>query len=109
MLKGLFKMLDQVIETRIHDIGGFEVGRVLPFRQRRMVGPFIFFDRMGPHDLPAPISAQTDVRPHPHIGLSTVPYLFEGQMTHRDTLVVHQDILPGSLNWMPAGSRSEEK
>src|SRR3546814_3236717 len=69
-----------------------------------MVGPFIFFDRMGPHDLPAPISAQTDVRPHPHIGLSTVTYLFEGQMTHRDSLGVHQDILPGALNWMTAGS-----
>src|SRR3546814_8373664 len=69
-----------------------------------MVGPFIFFDRRGPHDLPAPISAQTDVRPHPHIGLSTGTYLFEGQMTHRDSLGVHQDILPGALNWMTAGS-----
>lgn len=98
-------MLDQIIETRVHDIGGgFKVGRVLPFRQRRMVGPFIFFDRMGPHDLPAPIPAQIDVRPHPHIGLSTVTYLFEGQMTHRDSLGVRQDILPGALNWMTAGS-----
>ncbi len=98
-------MLDQVIDTRVHDIGGgFEVGRVLPYRQRRMVGPFIFFDRMGPHDLPAPIPDQIDVRPHPHIGLSTVTYLFEGQMTHRDSLGVQQDILPGALNWMTAGS-----
>ncbi|MFW7341453.1 pirin family protein [Pollutimonas sp. H1-120] len=98
-------MLDQVIDTRVHDIGGgFEVGRVLPYRQRRMVGPFIFFDRMGPHDLPAPVSEQIDVRPHPHIGLSTVTYLFEGQMTHRDSLGVQQDILPGALNWMTAGS-----
>ncbi|HWK70330.1 MAG TPA: pirin family protein [Burkholderiaceae bacterium] len=98
-------MLDQIIDTRIHDIGGgFEVGRVLPFRQRRMVGPFIFFDRMGPHDLPAPVPMQTDVRPHPHIGLSTVTYLFEGQMTHRDSLGVEQAILPGALNWMTAGS-----
>ncbi|HEY9460866.1 MAG TPA: pirin family protein, partial [Paralcaligenes sp.] len=76
-------MLDLVIETRCHDLGGFQVGRVLPFRKRRMVGPFIFFDRMGPHDLPPHIPVQTDVRPHPHIGLSTVTYLFDGQMTHR--------------------------
>lgn len=97
-------MLDIVIETRRHDLGGFEVGRVLPFHKRRMVGPFIFFDRMGPVDLPAPIPRQTDVRPHPHIGLSTVTYLFDGQMTHRDSLGKEQVILPGALNWMTAGS-----
>ncbi|MGB3291167.1 MAG: pirin family protein [Burkholderiaceae bacterium] len=98
-------MLDQIIETRVHDLGGgFKVGRVLPFRERRMVGPFIFFDRMGPHELPAPIPKHTDVRPHPHIGLSTVTYLFEGRMTHRDSLGIQQDILPGALNWMTAGS-----
>ena len=97
-------MLDLVIETRCHDLGGFQVGRVLPFRKRRMVGPFIFFDRMGPHDLPPHIPAQADVRPHPHIGLSTVTYLFDGQMTHRDSLGVEQVILPGALNWMTAGA-----
>lgn len=97
-------MLDLVIETRCHDLGGFQVGRVLPFRKRRMVGPFIFFDRMGPHDLPPHIPTQTDVRPHPHIGLSTVTYLFDGQMTHRDSLGVEQVILPGALNWMTAGA-----
>ncbi|MDS1141549.1 pirin family protein [Pusillimonas sp. SM2304] len=98
-------MLDLVIQTRVHDLGGgFEVGRVLPYRQRRMVGPFIFFDRMGPHTLPAPIPRHTDVRPHPHIGLSTVTYLFDGQMTHRDSLGIEQAILPGALNWMTAGS-----
>lgn len=93
-----------VIESRIHDLGGgFEVGRVLPFRKQRMVGPFIFFDRMGPQDLQAPIPKQLDVRPHPHIGLSTVTYLFEGQMTHRDSLGVEQVILPGDMNWMTSG------
>ncbi len=97
-------MLEQVIETRCHDLGGFEVGRVLPFRARRMVGPFIFFDRMGPHDMPVPIPRATDVRPHPHIGLSTVTYLFNGQMTHRDSLGVEQVIWPGALNWMTAGA-----
>ncbi|NYT57727.1 pirin family protein [Alcaligenaceae bacterium] len=98
-------MHDLIIETREHDLGGgFKVGRVLPFRQRRMVGPFIFFDRMGPHDLPGPVPQRIDVRPHPHIGLSTVTYLFEGQMTHRDSLGIEQDILPGALNWMTAGS-----
>lgn len=97
-------MLDLVIETRCHDLGGFEVGRVLPFRRRRMVGPFIFFDRMGPHSLPAPIPKRTDVRPHPHIGLSTVTYLFEGEMTHRDSTGATQVIHPGALNWMTAGA-----
>ncbi|NYT86030.1 pirin family protein [Pollutimonas harenae] len=98
-------MHDLIIETREHDLGGgFKVGRVLPFRKRRMVGPFIFFDRMGPHTLPAPVPQHMDVRPHPHIGLSTVTYLFEGQMTHRDSLGVEQTILPGALNWMTAGS-----
>ena len=97
-------MLDLVIDTRCHDLGGFVVGRVLPYRRRRMVGPFIFFDRMGPHDMAAPIPRATDVRPHPHIGLSTVTYLFEGQMTHRDSLGCEQVILPGALNWMTAGA-----
>jgi redox-sensitive bicupin YhaK (pirin superfamily) len=97
-------VLDLVIESRPHDLGGFQVGRVLPYSQRRMVGPFIFFDRMGPHDMPVPIPGSTDVRPHPHIGLSTVTYLFSGQMTHRDSTGVEQVILPGELNWMTAGA-----
>ncbi|CAM5380131.1 pirin family protein [Eoetvoesiella caeni] len=97
-------MPEIVIDSRIHDLGGgFEVGRVLPFSKRRMVGPFIFFDRMGPQDLQAPIPRKFDVRPHPHIGLSTVTYLFDGQMTHRDSLGVEQAILPGDLNWMTSG------
>jgi redox-sensitive bicupin YhaK (pirin superfamily) len=97
-------MLDIVIEARRHDLGGFEVGRVLPFRQRRMVGPFIFLDHMGPVDLPGPVPRSIDVRPHPHIGLSTVTYLFDGQLTHRDSLGVEQVIEPGALNWMTAGA-----
>lgn len=97
-------MLEMVIDTRCHDLGGFEVGRVLPFRKRRMVGPFIFFDRMGPVDMPPGIPRATDVRPHPHIGLSTVTYLFDGEMTHRDSLGVEQVIAPGALNWMTAGA-----
>ncbi len=97
-------MLERIIEPRRHDLGGFEVDRVLPFREQRMVGPFIFFDRMGPHALQAPIPRHVDVRPHPHIGLSTVTYLFEGEMTHRDSTGVEQTIVPGALNWMTAGS-----
>ncbi|KAA1288821.1 hypothetical protein BVZ28_04305 [Alcaligenes faecalis] len=97
-------MVELLIPQRQHSIGAFEVGRVLPFRQRRMVGPFIFFDRMGPQELMAPIGTENDVLPHPHIGLSTVTYLFEGAMTHRDSLGVEQDITPGALNWMTAGS-----
>lgn len=97
-------MLESIIDARRHDLGGFEVSRVLPFAKRRMVGPFIFFDHMGPHDLPRPIPRDTDVRPHPHIGLSTVTYLFDGEMTHRDSLGVEQVIRPGALNWMTAGA-----
>ncbi len=97
-------MFELLIPQRQHSIGAFEVGRVLPFRQRRMVGPFIFFDRMGPQELQAPVGSEHDVLPHPHIGLSTVTYLFEGAMTHRDSLGVEQEITPGALNWMTAGS-----
>lgn len=97
-------MLDKVIDARRHDLGdGFEVGRVLPHRTQRMVGPFIFLDHMGPLDMAAPIPRNRDVRPHPHIGLSTVTYLFDGQMTHRDSLGCEQVIMPGALNWMTAG------
>lgn len=97
-------MPDTIIEARSHDLGGgFVVARVLPSRQRRMVGPFVFLDHMGPLDLEAPVRRDRDVRPHPHIGLSTVTYLFDGQMTHRDSLGFEQAIQPGALNWMTAG------
>jgi len=92
------------IEQRPHDLGGgFKVGRLLPFRKRRMVGPFIFFDHMGPMQLAPGIPRALDVRPHPHIGLSTVTYLYSGAITHRDSLGCHQEIRPGEVNWMTAG------
>jgi redox-sensitive bicupin YhaK (pirin superfamily) len=96
-------MLDLVIEARRKDLGGFEVGRVLPFWKRRMVGPFIFFDHMGPVTLPPNVPQSTDIRPHPHIGLSTITYLFAGEIMHRDSLGVQQPIRPGEINWMTAG------
>jgi redox-sensitive bicupin YhaK (pirin superfamily) len=96
-------MLDLVIEQRRKDIGGFEVGRVLPHSTRRMVGPFIFLDHMGPVAFPPGIPREVDVRPHPHIGLSTVTYLFEGEVTHRDSVGSEQAIRPGEVNWMTAG------
>ncbi|HUN50289.1 MAG TPA: pirin family protein [Candidatus Sulfotelmatobacter sp.] len=96
-------MLDLVIDRRQRDLGGFTVGRVLPFARRRMVGPFIFFDHMGPVDLPRGIPASMDVRPHPHIGLSTVTYLFTGEIMHRDSVGSEQAIRPGEVNWMTAG------
>jgi redox-sensitive bicupin YhaK (pirin superfamily) len=96
-------MIDLLIPQRRRDLGGFEVGRVLPFPQRRMVGPFIFLDEMGPVDFPAGIPRKVDVRPHPHIGLATLTYLFSGEITHRDSLGSHQDIRPGEVNWMTAG------
>ena len=95
-------MIEMVIEARRKDLGGFEVGRVLPFAQRRMVGPFIFLDHMGPADF-APGADAINVRPHPHIGLSTLSYLFEGEMTHRDSTGAHRVIVPGEVNWMTAG------
>jgi redox-sensitive bicupin YhaK (pirin superfamily) len=96
-------MLVLVIEQRRRDLGGFEVGRVLPYAKRRMVGPFIFFDHMGPVDFPPGIPRSVDVRPHPHIGLSTVTYLFEGEIMHRDSVGSEQPIRPGEVNWMTAG------
>jgi redox-sensitive bicupin YhaK (pirin superfamily) len=96
-------MLDLVIDARRRDLGGFEVGRVLPFWKRRMVGPFIFFDHMGPVTLPPDVPRTTDIRPHPHIGLSTITYLFTGEIMHRDSLGVQQAIRPGEVNWMTAG------
>jgi redox-sensitive bicupin YhaK (pirin superfamily) len=80
-----------------------EVKRILPFRLKRMVGPFIFMDHAGPVDLNAMTTAQLDVLPHPHIGLSTVSYLLAGEVTHRDSLGVEQIIRPGEVNWMTAG------
>lgn len=94
-------MIEMVIEARKKDLGGFEVGRVLPFAKRRMVGPFIFLDHMGPADFEP--GRGVDVRPHPHIGLSTVTYLFEGELIHKDLLGSDQAIRPGEVNWMTAG------
>ncbi|MEC8456294.1 MAG: pirin family protein, partial [Pseudomonadota bacterium] len=95
-------MIELVIDARRKDLGGFEVGRVLPFHSRRMVGPFIFLDQMGPAEF-APGSDAIDVRPHPHIGLSTLTYLFEGEILHHDNLGYNQPIRPGEVNWMTAG------
>ncbi|OIQ80350.1 quercetin 2,3-dioxygenase [mine drainage metagenome] len=97
--------IERIIDRRAHDLGGgFEVGRLLPFRARRMVGPFIFFDHLGPVELAPGIPRQLDVRPHPHIGLATVTYLYSGQLTHRDSLGCRQEVRPGEVNWMVAGS-----
>jgi redox-sensitive bicupin YhaK (pirin superfamily) len=97
-------MIDLVIEQRRRDLGGFEVGRVLPHVERRMVGPFIFFDHFGPAYFAQGLPRSVDVRPHPHIGLSTVSYLFDGEIMHRDSLATEQAIRPGEVNWMRAGS-----
>lgn len=92
------------ITARPADLGhGLTVRRVLPQAKRRMVGPFIFLDHAGPVTIPPEAIAQADVRPHPHIGLSTVSYLLSGQITHRDSLGVKQEIRPGDVNWMTAG------
>jgi redox-sensitive bicupin YhaK (pirin superfamily) len=93
-----------VIDQRRRDLGGgLEVGRVLPFAKHRMVGPFIFFDHMGPLDLEPGIDRSLDVRPHPHIGLSTVTYLFAGEVMHRDSLGTEMAVRPQEVNWMTAG------
>jgi redox-sensitive bicupin YhaK (pirin superfamily) len=96
-------MIEAVIDQRRKDLGGFEVGRVLPAPRQRMVGPFVFFDHMGPSAFAPGFARSVDVRPHPHIGLATVSYLFQGSMTHRDSVGVTQEILPGEVNWMTAG------
>jgi redox-sensitive bicupin YhaK (pirin superfamily) len=96
-------MIELVIEPRRRDLGGFEVGRLLPFTARRMVGPFIVLDRMGPAAFAPGIPRSVDVRPHPHIGLSTLTYLFEGEIMHRDSVGSEQAIRPGEVNWMTAG------
>lgn len=91
-----------IIPPRPTDLGGFSVRRLLPHRSCRSVGPFVFFDHMGPADF-AP-GHGIDVRPHPHIGLATVTWLFDGEILHRDSLGSVQPIRPGALNWMVAGS-----
>lgn len=90
-----------IIEERAANIGKFMVGRLLPFRQKRMVGPFIYIDHMGPVKLNE--RQNFDVLPHPHIGLSTLTFLFEGSIMHRDTLGNEIEIKPGAVNWMTAG------
>ena len=94
--------IETVLIPRARDIGGFEVKRALPTARRQMVGPFIFFDQMGPAEF---ITGRgIDVRPHPHIGLATVTYLLKGEFQHRDSLGTNQMIYPGEVNWMIAGN-----
>ena len=94
--------IDLVIVPRSVDLGGFSVRRALPHTQRRMVGPFIFFDHFGPAVLRD--GQGIDVRPHPHIGLATLTFLFDGEIMHRDSVGSEQAIRPGEVNWMTAGS-----
>src|SRR5690349_19234220 len=94
-------MSTTILNPQLRDLGGFSVRRVLPAQARKTVGPFIFFDHFGPTDL-AP-GQGLDVRPHPHIGLATVTYLFDGAIQHKDSLGSDQPIVPGDVNWMTAG------
>ncbi len=97
-------MLDSIIDAREAELSaGFTVKRILPYRLKRMIGPFIFMDHGGPVNIPVASTNNLDVLPHPHIGLSTVSYLFSGNVTHRDSLGVEQIIKPGEVNWMTAG------
>lgn len=93
--------IEVIIDATPHDLGGFTVRRALPTARRRMVGPFTFFDHMGPGAFEP--GQGISVRPHPHIGLATVTYLFEGEIVHRDSLGFTQPIRPGDINWMNAG------
>ncbi|MBS1593183.1 MAG: pirin family protein [Bacteroidetes bacterium] len=93
--------IDLIIEERPRDIGNFLVGRLLPFRTRRMVGPFIFIDHMGPAAMAT--TENMDIPPHPHIGLSTLTYLFDGNIIHKDSLGTEIEIKAGQVNWMTAG------
>jgi len=93
--------IDLILEERPSDIGNFLVGRLLPFKDKRTVGPFAFIDHMGPALLSD--HENIDIGPHPHIGLSTLTYLFEGSMMHRDSLGTEMEIMPGAVNWMTAG------
>ena len=99
--KAAADLIETVIVPRARDLGGFSVRRALPSVQRQMVGPFIFFDQMGPAEFL--LGNGLDVRPHPHIGLATVTYLFAGEIMHRDSLGTAQPIRPGDVNWMTAG------
>ncbi len=90
-----------IIDPKVHDLGGFQVRRALPHSDARHVGPFVFFDHMGPAQFAS--GAGIDVRPHPHIGLATVTYLYDGAIEHRDSLGTVQTIRPGDVNWMTAG------
>jgi len=94
-------LIETVIVPRARDLGGFTVGRVFPSEERQMVGPFILLDQMGPADML--ITEKFDVRPHPHIGLATVTYIFDGAIVHRDSVGSEQVIHPGDVNWMTAG------
>ncbi len=94
--------IETLIVPRARDLGGFEVRRALPAPKRQMVGPFIFFDQMGPAEFVT--GGGIDVRPHPHIGIATVTYLFKGEFQHRDSLGTDQMIYPGEVNWMIAGN-----
>jgi redox-sensitive bicupin YhaK (pirin superfamily) len=96
------KSISLVIEPQTKDLGEFSVRRSLPDRQRQRVGPFIFFDHMGPADFPP--GSGVSVRPHPHIGIATITYLFDGVIVHRDSLGYDQPITAGAVNWMTAGS-----
>ena len=96
-------MISQVLSAPRHDLGGFTVGRAIPQAAVRSVGPFVFFDHFGPAQIPPGLPRDADVRPHPHIGLATVSYLFEGEITHRDSVGSQIDIRPGEVNWMTAG------
>jgi hypothetical protein len=91
----------KILKATEHDIGGLNVKRILPHQEKRMVGPFIFFDQMGPNNFPA--GQGINVKPHPHIGLSTLTYLFNGSILHRDSLGNNLEICPGDVNWMTAG------
>ncbi len=93
--------IDLLIEARQRDLGGFFVRRLLPFPKRRSVGPFVFFDHLGPAQMPP--GKGMDVRSHPHIGLATVTWLFDGALEHRDSIGTHQVIRPGAVNWMTSG------
>lgn len=96
-------MIELVIDQRRRKIGTLEVGRVLPYSRRRMIGPFIYFDHLGPVDFEPGVPRSCDILPHPHIGLSAVTWLFAGELVHRDSVGSQQPIHPGEVNWMTAG------
>ncbi|MCL5042824.1 MAG: pirin family protein [Gammaproteobacteria bacterium] len=100
--QGRCPAIEMVLQPRTADLGGFSVRRALPTAKKRSLGPWVFFDEMGPACFPA--GQGVDVPPHPHIGLATVTYLFSGEMLHRDSLGSHQRIFPGDINLMVAGS-----